>query len=126
LRAGSLAHHCDIYLSEAACIWRAGCTIRAVLLEYIRSVFVKTPDVGSLLLAEAFRTSLDRHQMPWRWVIQWAAGSGFPVLALGSALSYHVMLRSERLPANLLQAQRDFFGAHTYRRLDQEGLFHTE
>jgi 6-phosphogluconate dehydrogenase len=126
LRAGSLAHQYNLDLSEVARIWRAGCIIRASLLEDIRSAFVGSPAVSNLLLAEPFRTSLIRRQMPWRWVVQWAIGSGVPVPALGSALAYYDSLRSERLPANLIQAQRDYFGAHTYRRLDQEGIFHTD
>lgn len=126
LRAGSLAHQYNLDLSEVARIWRAGCIIRASLLEDIRSAFVGSPAVSNLLLAEPFRTSLIRRQMPWRWVVQWAISSGVPVPALGSALAYYDSLRSERLPANLIQAQRDYFGAHTYRRLDQEGIFHTD
>ncbi len=126
LRAGSLAHQYNLDLSEVARIWRAGCIIRAMLLEDVRSVFHSSPSVGNLLLADPFRTSLIRRQMPWRWILQWAIGSGIPVPALGSALAYYDSLRSERLPANLIQAQRDYFGAHTYRRFDQEGIFHTD
>jgi 6-phosphogluconate dehydrogenase len=74
----------------------------------------------------AFRTAVESRQEAWRFVVQEAIGMGIPVLALSASLAYFDSYRSERLPANLIQAQRDYFGAHTYRRTDRDGAFHTE
>ena len=80
----------------------------------------------NLLLDEAFCTAVENRQNAWRLVVQTAVGMGIPVLALGASLAYFDAYRSERLPANLTQAQRDYFGAHTYRRVDRDGIFHNE
>lgn len=113
-------------LSEVARIWRGGCIIRARLLEDIRCAFGENRNLPNLLLAPAFQPALQNAQTAWRQTVQFAVGSGIPIPALSSALAYFDSLRSARLPANLIQAQRDYFGAHTYRRIDQEGTFHTE
>jgi 6-phosphogluconate dehydrogenase len=80
----------------------------------------------NLLLDSAFRDAIGERQEAWRYFIQAAVGLGIPVPAMSASLAYYDSYRSERLPANLTQAQRDFFGAHTYRRVDREGVFHTE
>ncbi len=113
-------------LSEIARIWRGGCIIRAKLLEDIRKALAEAPDIPNLLLAERFRNEVVKRQEALRRVVRQGTEWGIPLLAFSSALAYFDGYRSERLPANLIQAQRDFFGAHTYRRVDKEGVFHTE
>ena len=88
--------------------------------------FRRDPDLVNLLLDEAFRSEVESRQESWRYVVQSAVGMGVPVLAMSASLAYFDAYRTERLPANLTQAQRDYFGAHTYRRIDREGSFHTE
>ena len=107
-------------------IWRAGCIIRASLLDDIRQAFSRTPDLVNLLLDESFRDALAARQDGWRHFVQTAVGMGIPVPATGSSLAYYDAYRTARLPANLTQAQRDYFGAHTYRRVDRGGVFHTD
>jgi 6-phosphogluconate dehydrogenase len=107
-------------------IWRAGCIIRARLLGDIMAAYERRPDLPNLMLDESFRGILLSHQPAWREVVQTAVGLGIPLLATSAALAYFDGYRSERLPANLTQAQRDYFGAHTYRRVDREGVCHTD
>ena len=126
LRLASKEYGYDINPGVVAKIWRAGCIIRASLLGDIRHAFDKDPGLVNLLLDEAFREAMASRQDAWRYVVQTAVGLGIPVPAMGSSLAYYDSYRSARLPANLTQAQRDFFGAHTYRRVDREGVFHTE
>jgi 6-phosphogluconate dehydrogenase len=126
LRIASKEYSYDIDPGTVAKIWRAGCIIRAALLNDIREAFRRAPDLVNLMLDDAFRTALAERQEAWRFVIQTAVGLGIPVPAIGASLSYYDSYRSERLPANLTQGQRDFFGAHTYRRTDREGVFHTD
>ena len=126
LAAASAEYKFDLNLGEIARIWRAGCIIRASLLGDIMAAFQRNPALENLLLDDSFRTVVESHQDAWRFAIQSAIGMGIPVLALGSSLAYFDGYRSERLPANITQAQRDLFGAHTYRRTDKEGTFHTE
>ncbi|HTX90733.1 MAG TPA: NADP-dependent phosphogluconate dehydrogenase [Anaerolineales bacterium] len=126
LRIASDEYGYDLKLGEIAGIWRAGCIIRAGLLNDIMAAYRGNPALVNLLLDEAFGEAVQGRQEAWRRVIQAAVGLGIPVLALGSSLAYFDAYRSERLPANLTQAQRDYFGAHTYRRTDKEGVFHTE
>jgi 6-phosphogluconate dehydrogenase len=126
LRQASQEYKYDIDLAEVAKIWRAGCIIRASLLEDIRRAFARDPGLINLLLDGAFRDAAAERQEGWRHFVQTAIGMGIPVPAMGSSLAYYDSYRSERLPANLTQAQRDFFGAHTYRRVDRDGVFHTE
>jgi 6-phosphogluconate dehydrogenase len=126
LRIASKEYDYNLNLSEIARIWRAGCIIRARLLGDIMSAYDKNPDLVNLLLDQSFREVIESNQSDWRLVIKTAIDLGIPVLAMASAISYFDAYRSKRLPANLTQAQRDYFGAHTYRRLDREGSFHTE
>jgi 6-phosphogluconate dehydrogenase len=126
LRLASEEYKYDLRLGEIAKIWRAGCIIRASLLNDIMAAYQRNPDLVNLLLDDAFRAAVENRQAAWRFVVQTAVSLGIPVLALSASLAYFDAYRSERLPANLTQAQRDYFGAHTYRRVDREGVFHTE
>ncbi len=126
LAAASAEYKFDLNLGEIAKIWRAGCIIRASLLGDIMAAYQRNPALANLLLDDAFRDAVESRQDGWRFAIQSAIGMGIPVLALSASLAYFDGYRSERLPANLTQAQRDYFGAHTYRRIDREGTFHTE
>jgi 6-phosphogluconate dehydrogenase len=96
------------------------------LLGDIRLAFHRDPNLVNLVLDDACRRALADRQQGWRSAVQTAIGLGIPVPALSASLAYYDAYRSARLPANLTQAQRDFFGAHTYRRVDREGVFHTE
>ncbi len=113
-------------LEEVARIWRGGCIIRSGLLEPIRRAFHDRPDLKNLLLDPALREMVMSDQADLRAVVADGAASGIPTPGLGACLAYFDAYRSGWLPANLVQAQRDYFGAHQYRRLDREGLFHTE
>ncbi len=126
LRLASDEYRYDLVPGDIAKIWRAGCIIRAALLGDIMAAFRRDPALANLLLDDVFREAIESRQAAWRFVVQTAVELGIPVLALGSALAYFDAYRSERLPANLTQAQRDYFGAHTYRRVDREGVFHTD
>lgn len=126
LRIASKEYDYNLNLGVIASIWRAGCIIRAGLLGDIRIAYERNPALVNLLQDEAFRTVVESRQEAWRFVVQTAVGMGIPVLSLGASLAYFDAYRSERLPANLTQAQRDYFGAHTYRRVDRDGTFHTE
>jgi 6-phosphogluconate dehydrogenase len=126
LRLASKEYGYGIDPGEVARIWRAGCIIRAALLGDIRDAFRRSPDLVNLLLDEAFRNAIDERQSGWRFVVQTAVALGIPVPAMSASLSYFDSYRSARLPANLTQGQRDFFGAHTYRRVDREGVVHTD
>jgi 6-phosphogluconate dehydrogenase len=110
-----------------AMLWRGGCIIRSVFLGKIKEAFDKKPDLENLLLDPFFAGVIEEAQAPWRRVVTAAVQSGVPVPAFSSALAYFDGYRSERLPANLLQAQRDYFGAHTYERVDKKRgeFFHT-
>lgn len=116
----------DLRLGEIAKIWRAGCIIRANLLNDIMAAYQRNPALVNLLLDDVFSAAVESRQDAWRLVVQTAVGMGIPVPALSASLAYYDAYRSERLPANLTQAQRDYFGAHTYRRIDRPGVFHTE
>jgi len=126
MRVASAEYKYDLKPASIARIWRAGCIIRASLLGDIMSAFEREPGLVNLLVDPAFTDAVDRRQASWRFVVQTAVGLGIPTLAMSSSLAYFDAYRSERLPANLTQAQRDYFGAHTYRRLDKPGVFHTE
>jgi 6-phosphogluconate dehydrogenase len=112
--------------SEIARIWRGGCIIRARFLNDIRRAYQLDPELVNIMLDPFFVSVLNDRHGSLRKIVALAADSGIPTLAFSSALAYLDAYRSERLPANLTQAQRDFFGAHTYRRIDREGVFHTE
>ncbi len=126
MRIASKEYKYDLQPGNIAKIWRAGCIIRATLLGDITAAFQRNPGLTNLLLDGAFRDAVESRQEAWRFVVQTAVGMGIPVLAMGASLAYFDAYRSERLPANLTQAQRDYFGAHTYRRTDREGVFHSE
>jgi 6-phosphogluconate dehydrogenase len=126
LKIASEEYKYDLKLGAIARIWRAGCIIRASLLSDITAAYARHPALVNLLLDDAFRVAVESRQEALRTVIQTAVGMGIPVLAHSASLAYFDAYRSERLPANLTQAQRDYFGAHTYRRVDKEGVFHTE
>jgi 6-phosphogluconate dehydrogenase len=126
LRLASHQYHYELRPGAIARIWRAGCIIRASLLGDITAAFERNPELVNLLLDDAFRDAVQRRQESWRFFVQSAVGLGIPVLATSASLAYFDAYRTDRLPANLTQAQRDYFGAHTYRRVDREGVFHTE
>jgi len=126
LQAGSREYGYNLSLAEVARIWRGGCIIRAALLEDIRRAYTANSALPNLLLAEPFRARLLEWQAGWRAAIQTAVAGGIPVPALAHSLAYFDAYRTGRLPANLIQAQRDYFGSHTYRRIDRDGVFHTE
>ncbi len=126
LRAASEEYQYDLHLDEIARIWRGGCIIRAQFLDKIRAAFERNPDLPNLLVDPEFAAAVQSRQEDWRFLVQTAVELGIPCLAMSSSLAYFDAYRSPRLPANLTQAQRDYFGAHTYRRIDKEGVFHTE
>jgi 6-phosphogluconate dehydrogenase len=126
MQAASREYHYDLNIEAIARIWRGGCIIRAGLLEDIRQVYRASPDLPNMLLADVFRAAIEERQAAWRSVIQAAVGAGIPVPGMAASLAYFDAYRSGRLPANLTQAQRDYFGSHTYRRIDKDGVFHTE
>jgi 6-phosphogluconate dehydrogenase len=126
IQTASKEHDYDLNIADIARIWRGGCIIRAALLEDIRVVYAKKPDLPNMLLAEPFSTAIESRQAHWRTAVQTAVTHGIPVPALAHSLAYFDAYRTERLPANLTQAQRDYFGSHTYRRIDKDGVFHTE
>ena len=117
----------DLNYGSIALMWRGGCIIRAQFLGRIKEAFDADPKLANLLLAPHFVGEIEKTQAAWRRVVATAVTSGVPVPTFSSALAYYDGYRSERLPANLLQAQRDYFGAHTYERIDKERgeFFHT-
>jgi 6-phosphogluconate dehydrogenase len=126
LRAADAEHQWNLQLDDIAAIWRAGCIIRARLLEDIRRAFDRNEELVNLLVDPDFARVMGECQQALRDVVATAARHGVAVPAFMSALAYYDAYRSERLPANLLQAQRDYFGAHTYQRVDRPGKFHTQ
>jgi len=126
MRLASKEYSYNLNYSEIARIWRGGCIIRARFLNDIRQAFMRNPDLPNLMIDPEFAQAMNARQVALRKVVALAAESGIPALAFSSALAYFDAYRSARLPANLTQAQRDYFGAHTYRRVDREGTFHTE
>jgi len=126
LKQASKEYEFGFNYADIARIWRAGCIIRASLLDDIASAFEGESELPNLLLDEAFRNVIVESQSAWREVVKTAIDLGIPMMATSASLMYFDAYRSERLPANLIQAQRDFFGAHTYHRVDKEGVFHTK
>ncbi|RCW50293.1 NADP-dependent phosphogluconate dehydrogenase [Paenibacillus prosopidis] len=124
MRAASDAYNWNLNYGSIAMIFRGGCIIRAGFLQNIKDAYDKDPALKNLFLDEYFGGIVDKYQEAWRKVISIAVTRGIPVPAFASALAYYDSYRTERLPANLLQAQRDYFGAHTFERLDQKGSFH--
>jgi len=127
MRMAAEEYKWDLKFGEIAMMWRGGCIIRAQFLEKIKAAFDRKPDLSNLLLDDYFNKAIDKNQTAWREVISVAVMAGIPVPAFSSALAYYDGYRSETLPANLLQAQRDYFGAHTYERVDKPRgeFFHT-
>ena len=125
LRAANDEYKWNLDFGTISMLWRAGCIIRAQFLGKIKEAYVRKPDLANLLLDQYFANVLASNQVAWRRVVAMAVEHGIPVSAFMSALSYYDSYRTATLPANLLQAQRDYFGAHTYRRIDKEGVFHT-
>ena len=116
----------ELRFGEIAMIWRGGCIIRAQFLNRIKQAFKRNPELPNLLLDKYFRGVVHKAQAKWRRVVVEATKLGIPVPGFSSALAYYDSYRRERLPANLIQAQRDYFGAHTYERVDKPGVFHTD
>jgi len=125
IAAGSEAYDWDIDLGAVASIWRGGCIIRAAFLDRITAAYAARPDLPSLLSDKAFTAEITAAQDDWRAVLVAATVAGVPTPGFAAALAYYDALRADRLPAALTQGQRDFFGAHTYRRTDRDGSFHT-
>ena len=125
LQTASIEKDYDLNLAEIAKIWRGGCIIRSELLEDMRRAYTKNPDLPNLILSDEFSETLSKNRDFWCRINNEFMISQVPSLCLSSALSYFDAFRSSRLPANLIQGQRDFFGAHTYQRIDKEGIFHT-
>ena len=125
LQNASKEYSWDLKPGEISMIFRGGCIIRAGFLHKIKEAYDRNPELENLLLDPYFQSIVENYQEAAREVVAIAIKSGIPVPGLASALSYYDSYRSEVLPANLLQAQRDYFGAHTYQRVDQEGTFHT-
>jgi len=126
LQTASVEKNYGLNLSEIAKIWRGGCIIRSTLLEEMRRAYAENPQLPNLILDDKFAELLNNNREHWRGINEKLMDSRIPSLCLSSALAYFDAFRSERLPANLIQAQRDFFGAHTYQRIDKEGSFHME
>jgi 6-phosphogluconate dehydrogenase len=125
MAAGSDEYRWDIDLGAMATIWRAGCIIRARFLDRIRDAYANDLALPNLLVDGYFIDAVEQAQEGWRRVVATAASLGVPVPGFSSALAYYDQLRRDRLPAALIQGLRDYFGAHTYRRADREGVFHT-
>src|SRR6476619_1311874 len=126
LGAASTGSHWDLNFGDIATIWRGGCIIRAKFLNRIKEAYERDPKLHNLLLDQYFTGIIERTQDNWRVAVATAVTHGVAVPAFSASLGYFDSYRSARLPANLLQAQRDFFGAHTYERVDRPGVFHTE
>ncbi|MDX7989292.1 NADP-dependent phosphogluconate dehydrogenase [Xenorhabdus sp. 12] len=126
LKAASDEYNWDLNYGEIAKIFRAGCIIRAQFLQKITDAYNENPAIANLLLAPYFKQIADEYQQALRDVITYGVQNGIPTPTFSAAISYYDSYRSAVLPANLIQAQRDYFGAHTYKRTDKEGVFHTE
>jgi len=126
MRAAAEEHRWELNLGAIAMIWRGGCIIRAKFLGKIKEAYDRDPGLANLLLDPYFKAIVTENQPGWREVAATAVRMGVPVPAFSSAIAYYDAYRSERLWANLIQAQRDYFGAHTYERVDRPGSFHTE
>jgi 6-phosphogluconate dehydrogenase len=127
MRAAAREYGWNLNYGGVALMWRGGCIIRSRFLGKIKEAFVQNPNLTNLLLDKFFRAEIKKCQRSWRKVIATAARKGLPTPAFSTALNFFDSYRCQRLPANLLQAQRDYFGAHTYERLDKPRgqFFHT-
>lgn len=121
LREAAKQHNWNLNYGGIALMWRGGCIIRSVFLENIKNAFVRNPQLSNLLLDPFFTDAIQSSQDSWRHVVSTAVMHGIPTPAFSTALAFYDGYRSQTLPANLIQAQRDYFGAHTYERLDQPG-----
>ncbi|NJK35859.1 MAG: NADP-dependent phosphogluconate dehydrogenase [Oscillatoriales cyanobacterium SM2_2_1] len=126
LSRASDTYEYGLNLAEIARIWKGGCIIRAGFLDGIKNAYRRNPALPNLLVDPAFKDTILTKEAPWRQVVQAAAGMGVAIPAFSASLDYFDSYRRDRLPQNLTQAQRDYFGAHTYQRLDRPGSFHTE
>ncbi|CDN13230.1 MAG: NADP-dependent phosphogluconate dehydrogenase [Richelia sp.] len=126
LSKASADYNWNLKLGQMARIWKGGCIIRAGFLNKIKNAYAENASLANLLLAPEFKQTILDRQAAWREVIVTAAQIGIPVPAFSASLDYFDSYRRDRLPQNLTQAQRDYFGAHTYKRIDKEGVFHTE
>lgn len=126
MKAASEEYNWDLKYGEIAMIFRGGCIIRAAFLQKIKEAYDREPELDNLLLDSYFKNIVESYQGALRQVISLAVAQGVPVPSFSSALAYYDSYRTAVLPADLIQAQRDYFGAHTYERTDKEGIFHTE
>ncbi|MDF2904570.1 MAG: 6-phosphogluconate dehydrogenase, partial [Bacillus sp. (in: firmicutes)] len=126
MRSASEEYNWDLRYGDISMIFRGGCIIRAQFLQKIKDAYDLDPGLKNLLLDPYFNEIVGSYQDALREIIGVAVQNGIPVPCFSAALSYYDSYRMETLPANLLQAQRDYFGAHTYQRIDKEGIFHTE
>ncbi len=126
LRAASEENNWNLHYGEIAKIFRAGCIIRAQFLQKITDAYATDANIANLLLDPYFKNIADEYQQALRDVVSYAIQNGIPTPTFSAAIAYYDSYRSEVLPANLIQAQRDYFGAHTYKRIDKDGVFHTE
>jgi 6-phosphogluconate dehydrogenase len=126
MKAASEAYNWNLQYGNIAMIFRGGCIIRAQFLQKIKEAYDRDPQLPNLLLDPYFKEVVENYQQALREIVSVAVMRGIPVPAFSSALAYYDSYRMETLPANLIQAQRDYFGAHTYERVDKEGVFHTE
>jgi len=124
MRAASDEYGWDLKYGNIAMIFRGGCIIRSQFLQNIKDAYDRDAALKNLLLDSYFKNIVESYQDAWRKVIAAAVENGIPVPGFSSALAYYDSYRTDRLPANLLQAQRDYFGAHTFKRVDKEGVFH--
>ena len=126
LAAASKEYGWNLQFGEISLLWRGGCIIRARFLDKIRDAFAKDAKLANLMLDSFFASVLAESQAPWRLVLKTCRDLGIPTPAFNASLDYYDSYRQAVLPANLIQAQRDYFGAHTYERIDRPGTFHTE
>ena len=127
MRSAAKTYNWNLNYGGIALMWRGGCIIRSVFLGKIKDAYDKNPDLENLLMDDYFSETMKGLVSSWREVVAWAVRAGIPMPAFSSALSWFDGYTTERLPANLLQAQRDYFGAHTYERVDapRGEFFHT-
>lgn len=126
LKAASEEYDWDLPFGKIAEIWRAGCIIRARFLQKITDAYTRDENLANLLLDDYFKEITKKYHQSLRDVVALAVQNGVPVPAFASGIAYYDSYRSEVLPANLIQAQRDYFGAHTYERVDRPGTYHYE
>jgi len=126
LRSASIFYKWNLQYGKIAKIFRSGCIIRANFLQKITDAYLENENIENLLLTSYFKNIANQYQMALREIVSYAITNGIPVPAFASAISYYDSYRAAILPANLIQAQRDYFGAHTYKRIDKDGIFHTD